>query len=64
MKTLDEALTNLGIYNQSEWRREQRLWSLAHDLCNRLGMRPTSEDLEDFVANHMKGDSYDYSSSH
>ena len=37
---------------QTEWQREKQLWARAHELCNRLGIKPKSEDLEDFVANH------------
>jgi hypothetical protein len=46
-------VTELAFSGQSEWWKEQRLWAFAHDLLNQSGLRPTSEDLEDFVTSHF-----------
>jgi hypothetical protein len=43
--------THNGI---GEWLKEQRLWAFAYDILNTRGLRPTTDDLEEFVKSHLE----------
>ena len=47
------TVTEQAFSGQTEWQKEQRLWAFAHELLNQSGLRPTAEDLEDFVTSHL-----------
>ncbi len=46
-------ITECPFSGQTEWQKEQRLWMFAYELLNQSGLRPKSEDLEDFVERHL-----------
>jgi hypothetical protein len=37
-----------------EWLKEQRMWAFAYDILRTKGLRPTTDDLEEFVKVHLE----------
>ena len=53
MDRRDELSNDRAVLSGVEMAKERNLWACAYVVAEKLGIRPTTEDLEEFVQEHM-----------